>query len=40
MESLAELGIEQVWTSPAKDDPVGWTEQMAEKVVPRLAAVG
>jgi F420-dependent oxidoreductase-like protein len=40
MESLAELGIEQVWTGPDRNDPVGWTERMAEQVVPRLAEIG
>jgi F420-dependent oxidoreductase-like protein len=40
MEALAGLGIEQVWTSPHRDDPVGWTERMAEEVVPRLSAIG
>jgi hypothetical protein len=39
MEALAALGVEQVWTSPDKDDPIGWTEQMAEKVVPALTAI-
>jgi alkanesulfonate monooxygenase SsuD/methylene tetrahydromethanopterin reductase-like flavin-dependent oxidoreductase (luciferase family) len=40
MEKLGELGIEQVWTTPDAGDPVGWTEQMAERVVPRLAEIG
>lgn len=40
MESLARLGIEQVWTGPDRHDPVGWTERMAEQVVPRLAEIG
>jgi alkanesulfonate monooxygenase SsuD/methylene tetrahydromethanopterin reductase-like flavin-dependent oxidoreductase (luciferase family) len=40
MESLAELGIEQVWATPDPADPVGWTERMAEQVVPRLAEIG
>jgi F420-dependent oxidoreductase-like protein len=40
MESAAAVGIEQVWTTPDPSDPVGWTEQMAEQVVPRLSAIG
>ena len=40
MEALAACGIEQVWTTPDPSDPVGWTERMAEQVVPRLAAIG
>jgi F420-dependent oxidoreductase-like protein len=40
MAALAPLGIEQVWTSPDQDDPIGWTEQMVEKVVPRLTQIG
>jgi len=40
MQSYADLGITQVWVGPDGDDPVGWTEQMAEKVVPRLAGIG
>ncbi|HET7430237.1 MAG TPA: LLM class F420-dependent oxidoreductase [Nocardioides sp.] len=39
MEALAGLGIEQVWTTPDPADPVGWTEQMSEQVVPRLAQI-
>ena len=40
MEALAACGIEQVWTTPDPSDPIGWTERMAEQVVPRLAAIG
>jgi F420-dependent oxidoreductase-like protein len=40
MRTYADLGIEQVWMSPDKDDPVGWTEQVAEQVVPRLDEIG
>jgi F420-dependent oxidoreductase-like protein len=39
-EALAERGIQQIWTSPDTTDPVGWTERMAEQVVPRLAEIG
>ena len=39
MQEYADLGIEQVWTSPDPSDPVGWTERMAEQVVPRLAEI-
>ncbi|MBO0845134.1 MAG: LLM class F420-dependent oxidoreductase [Nocardioides sp.] len=40
MQAYADLGVTQVWVGPDKDDPVGWTEQMADKVVPRLAELG
>jgi F420-dependent oxidoreductase-like protein len=40
MEALAACGIGQVWTTPDPSDPVGWTERMAEQVVPRLSAIG
>jgi F420-dependent oxidoreductase-like protein len=40
IEKVAELGVEQVWAVPDPTDPVGWTEQMAELVVPRLAEIG
>jgi alkanesulfonate monooxygenase SsuD/methylene tetrahydromethanopterin reductase-like flavin-dependent oxidoreductase (luciferase family) len=40
MESVAAVGIQQVWTTPDPSDPVGWTERMAEQVVPRLSAIG
>jgi F420-dependent oxidoreductase-like protein len=40
MEKLAAIGVEQVWATPDPTDPVRWTEQMAERVVPRLSAIG
>ncbi|HEX3929894.1 MAG TPA: LLM class F420-dependent oxidoreductase [Nocardioides sp.] len=40
MTGLATLGIEQVWTAPDPADPVGWTERMADQVIPRLAQIG
>jgi F420-dependent oxidoreductase-like protein len=40
MEPLAALGIDQVWAVPDAADPVGWTEQVAARVVPRLAEIG
>jgi F420-dependent oxidoreductase-like protein len=40
IEPLAELGVDQVWTVPDPSDPVGWTEQMAEQVLPRLSQIG
>jgi F420-dependent oxidoreductase-like protein len=40
MEGLAQLGVDQVWTSPDRDDPLGWTERMADTVVPRLSQIG
>jgi F420-dependent oxidoreductase-like protein len=40
MEELAAIGIDQVWTSPDREDPVGWTERVAQDVVPRLTAIG
>ena len=39
MQEYADLGIEQVWTTPDASDPVGWTERMVEQVVPRLAEI-
>ena len=39
MEEYAALGISQIWVGPDPADPVGWTEQMAEKVVPRLTDI-
>ena len=39
MERYAALGIEQIWVGPDPTDPVAWTEQMAEQVVPRLSAI-
>jgi alkanesulfonate monooxygenase SsuD/methylene tetrahydromethanopterin reductase-like flavin-dependent oxidoreductase (luciferase family) len=40
MQEYADLGISQVWLGPDAHDPVGWTEQMAERVVSRLAEIG
>ena len=40
MEQYADLGITQVWVGPDAADPVGWTEQMCERVLPRLAEIG
>jgi F420-dependent oxidoreductase-like protein len=40
MQQYADLGVTQVWVGPDADDPVGWTEQMAEQVVPRLTEIG
>jgi F420-dependent oxidoreductase-like protein len=40
MEEYADLGISQVWVGPEAADPVGWTEQMCEQVLPRLAQIG
>jgi F420-dependent oxidoreductase-like protein len=40
MQQMADVGIEQVWTGPDPTDPVGWTERMAEQVVPRLSEIG
>jgi alkanesulfonate monooxygenase SsuD/methylene tetrahydromethanopterin reductase-like flavin-dependent oxidoreductase (luciferase family) len=40
METYAGLGIEQVWVGADPTDPVGWTERMAEQVLPRLAQIG
>ena len=39
MQEYADLGITQVWVGPDADDPVGWTEQMCEQVLPRLADI-
>jgi F420-dependent oxidoreductase-like protein len=39
MEQYAALGVSQVWVGPDAADPVGWTEQMADEVVPRLAQI-
>ena len=40
MEEYADLGISQVWVGPDAADPVGWTEQMCERVLPRLSQIG
>jgi F420-dependent oxidoreductase-like protein len=39
MEDYAAIGISQMWVGPDATDPVGWTEQMCDKVVPRLADI-
>jgi F420-dependent oxidoreductase-like protein len=39
MEEYAALGVSQVWVGPDATDPVGWTEQMATRVVPRLTQI-
>ncbi|HET6937606.1 MAG TPA: LLM class F420-dependent oxidoreductase, partial [Nocardioides sp.] len=39
METYAGLGISMITMSPPTDDPVGWTESMCDRVVPRLAEV-
>ena len=39
MEDYASLGISQMWVGPDATDPVGWTEQMCDKVLPRLADI-
>ncbi len=40
METYSDLGVTQVWVGPDPADPVGWTEQMCEQVLPRLAEIG
>jgi hypothetical protein len=37
---MADKAIEQVWVGPDPTDPIGWTERMAEQVVPRLSEIG
>ena len=39
MQQYADLGITQVWVGPDAADPVGWTRQMCDDVLPRLADV-
>ena len=41
MESYAALGIGKVWTGPPNDssDPVGWVNQVCDKVIPRLRSI-
>lgn len=39
MEAYADLGVELVTLMPQGPDPVGWTEEIVEHVVPRLAAL-
>ena len=36
-EGYAALGVTLVTTGPTREDPVGWTTDVVEKVVPRLA---
>jgi F420-dependent oxidoreductase-like protein len=40
MEEYAAIGISQMWVGPDPADPVGWTEQMCDKVLPRLETIG
>jgi len=40
MQEYADLGIGQVWVGPDAADPIGWTEQICESVLPRLAEIG
>jgi F420-dependent oxidoreductase-like protein len=40
MQQMADEGIEQVWVGPDPTDPVGWTERMAEQLLPRLSEIG
>ena len=40
MEGYAKLGIELVEMVPSGTDPVAWTTDYCEKVVPRLAQIG
>jgi F420-dependent oxidoreductase-like protein len=39
MEQYSRLGIERVWFSVHRPDPVGWTRRLTEEVVPRLQAL-
>ena len=39
MEGYAALGVDTVTLSPPTDDPVGWTTDVVEKVLPRLSAL-
>lgn len=39
MAGYADLGIELVCVGPMAEDPVGWTSDLCEKVLPRLADV-
>jgi hypothetical protein len=40
MEEYAAIGVSQMWVGPDATDPVGWTEQMCDKVLPRLETIG
>ena len=37
MAAYAAVGVSKVWVGPAGPDPVAWTTEVAERVVPRLA---
>jgi F420-dependent oxidoreductase-like protein len=39
MQEYADLGVAQVWVGPDANDPVGWTERMCARVLPRLAEI-
>ena len=39
MAAYAAVGVEKVWVSPDGPDPATWVRQLAEKAVPRLAAL-
>ena len=39
MEQYAAIGVSQMWVGPDAADPVGWTEQMCDKVLPRLETI-
>ncbi|CAM3510041.1 LLM class F420-dependent oxidoreductase [Nocardioides zeicaulis] len=38
-EAYAALGVDMVVAGPAGDDPVAWTTEVAERVLPRLTSV-
>ena len=40
MEKYAALGVTLVTATPSGDDPVAWTNEVTEKVLPRLKQVG
>jgi hypothetical protein len=40
MEEYAAIGVSQMWVGPDAADPVGWTEQMCDKVLPRRETIG
>jgi F420-dependent oxidoreductase-like protein len=37
MSRYAQLGVDQVWLSPAVPDPASWVARVSEQAVPRLA---
>jgi hypothetical protein len=37
MAAYAAVGVTKVWVGPPGPDPVAWTTEVAERVVPRLA---